>query len=198
MWNADFRTSQMKKLAFDLELEFVGEEEWGLINRLQDFKLFNQGIKKSIFNMMHKKTDFFEEQVYLFDYKYVISTGKATQKFYTSVFFIQSKELGLPEFLMKPENFFHKIGSFLGMQDIDFEESPEFSNQYLLKSDDEYRLRKLFDEDMLKMFTVEKNWTLEGIGYFMVFYRHNYLLNMQTLESFYKKGMTIYDFLKGR
>ncbi|MEZ5057819.1 MAG: hypothetical protein R2879_12370 [Saprospiraceae bacterium] len=188
----------MKKLAFDLELEFVGEEEWGLINRLQDFKLFNQGIKKSIFNMMHKKTDFFEEQVYLFDYKYVISTGKATQKFYTSVFFIQSKELGLPEFLMKPENFFHKIGSFLGMQDIDFEESPEFSNQYLLKSDDEYRLRKLFDEDMLKMFTVEKNWTLEGIGYFMVFYRHNYLLNMQTLESFYKKGMTIYDFLKGR
>ncbi|MEM7379847.1 MAG: ABC-F family ATP-binding cassette domain-containing protein [Bacteroidota bacterium] len=57
----------------------------------------------------------------MFDYSY--QRGKNNQKrtYRQTVFFVKSKKLGLPELFMKPESFFNMIGTYLGMQDIDFE-----------------------------------------------------------------------------
>lgn len=189
------RIASMKRVAYDLDTKFQEKDEWGLIGLLKGFKLFRRGMRKKVTNILHKQETMLQMETRVFDYAYTISTGKSSRTFQQTVFFVESKSLGLPEFLMKPENFFHKIGTFLGMQDIDFEEYPEFSDQYLLKGEDEDYIRATMTDPVLKFFTVEKNWTLEGVNYYLVLYQNNVLLPANRIKRFYHKGIEIADLL---
>ena len=97
--------------------------------------------------------------------------------------------------LIYPENFFHKIGSLFGMQDIDFEEWPEFSHEFLVQGD-EWGVRRLMDEGLAKFFLVERHWCLESLGYYLVFYRRSALVKPEAIKVLYAKGMSLYEHLK--
>jgi hypothetical protein len=43
----------------------------------------------------------------------------------------------MPHFALRPEKAWHKIGSWFGHQDIDFDSHPRFSSTYLLRGGDE-------------------------------------------------------------
>ncbi|MEM1319743.1 MAG: hypothetical protein AAGG75_05765 [Bacteroidota bacterium] len=191
------RISNLKKVAYELDLNFTASDEYGLIALLRDFALFRRGHSKKIYNILHQKDEWHQSKLHLFDYKYVIGGGNNTRVLRQTVFFLQSKQLGLPQFLMKPEHFFHRIGNYLGWkQDIDFAEFPEFSKQYLLQGEDEEMVRYVMTNDMLNFFTVEKDWSLEGINYFLIFYAHNRLLSPKAIIDFYNKGMYLFDLLR--
>ncbi len=81
------------------------------------------------------------------------------------------------------------------MQDIDFEQYPLFSSQYLLRGDDEEYIRASFPEKALQFFTIEKNWTLEGLNYYLVLYRKNHLMLPSQVLDFYRKGMHLHHIL---
>ncbi len=197
--NYTARAAAMEDVSKWMKMTFHVQDEWGLMSKLSDFELFRIGKQKTIFNLLEWKDAFMEEQVYIFDYAYTRGSGKSKKRHLQTVFFMNSKFLGLPEFLMKPETFFHKIGQYLGLQDdIDFIEHEKFSEQYLLQSDDEARLRSLMNKEILHFFTVEQNWTLEGIGYFMVFYKNDRLLSPATVKHFYSRGMALYDQFKNK
>lgn len=189
------RTQQLKNVAYELGMEYKEEDEWGLHTMLKDFKLFNRGRRRKITNMLYRRDGMLELDVRVFDYRYTIRTNNSSRVFKQTVFFIQSKKLGLPQFLMKPENFFHKVGAWLGMQDIDFERYPKFSGQYLLKGDDEEYIRASFRDEVLQFFTIERDWTLEGINYFLILYRQNHLLLPSHIVDFYRKGMHLHQLL---
>ena len=189
------RTEELQMLADQLGMNFARKEEWGLIALLKDFKLFRIGGSQKITNLMSKKDEWLESESHIFDYKYTVSTGKSSVTYSQTVFFVNSKKLGLPHFWMKPETFFHKIGHFLGIKDINFEAFPQFSDQYYLKGNDEDYIRATMNERVLHFFTIEKNWNLEGINYFMIFYCHNTLIPPHLIKEFYKKGMKICDML---
>ena len=189
------RRKELEKEAHKLGMSFSEKDDWGLIGFLKDFKLFRKGFGKRVTNVMHAQDDWLKMEARVFDYRYTIHSGKSSRVFRQTVFFMQSKQLGLPEFLLKPENIFHKIGQLLGMQDIDFEEYPAFSNQYLLKGDDEDYIRATMNDQVLKFFTVEKNWTLEGVNYYLLFYRNNKLLHPSQIRRFYQKGLKICEML---
>ena len=189
------RTAALRKVADDLDMEFSEKDEWGMRALLMDFELFQKGHRKRIRNLMSKSKGLLDEQHSIFDYQYTISTGKSSRTFYQTVFFLQSKNLGLPEMLIYPENFFHKIGSFFGMQDIDFLEWPEFSKKFLLQGE-EHRIRQIMNEKITKFFLVEKHWCLESLGYYMILYRRNAMVTPKYLKTFYQKGMSLYEHLK--
>ena len=133
--------------------------------------------------------------VQVFDYQYTISAGNSHRRISQSVFFVQSKTLELPQFYLRPEDFFQKIAKFFGRQDINFESHPEFSDQYLLQSPDEKRLRKKLNPDLLHFFSVEKKWCLEGLGYYLIFYRNSKRFNRHELRELIDKGHSIFDML---
>ena len=191
------RTGQLRAAAFELEMDFEEKDEYGMIALLRDFKLFQKGGRKTISNILTKTSSLMEEKVNVFDYRYTISTGKSSHTFYQTVFFIQSKQLAMPQMLLKPENFFHKIGTWLGMQDIDFEEHPEFSDSYLLQGEDEARIRRtMSNEAVMRFFTVEKNWCLESIGFYLVLYQEKKLISPSHIKTLHSKGMKLYEQLK--
>jgi hypothetical protein len=191
------RTEQLRAVAFELEMDFEEKDEFGMIALLRDFKLFKIGGSKKITNILSKTSGLMEEKINVFDYRYTVSTGKSSHTFHQSVFFIQSKQLAMPQMLLKPENFFHKIGAWLGMQDIDFEEHPEFSDRYLLQGEDEERIRRtMSNETVMRFFTVEKNWSLESIGFYLVLYQERKLIDPGHFKTLYGKGMKLYEQLK--
>ncbi len=191
------RTEQLRAAAFELGMDFEEKDEYRMIALLRDFKLFRTGGRKTISNILTKTSSLMEEKINVFDYRYTISTGKSSHTYHQSVFFIQSKQLAMPQMLLKPEHFFHKIGAWLGMQDIDFEEHPEFSDRYLLQGEDEDRIRRtMSNEAVMRFFTVEKNWHLESIGFFLILYQDKKLIMPSHIKTLYGKGMKLYEQLK--
>ncbi len=190
------RAAQLEEVAFDLGMQFQSKDDWGLLRLLKDFHLFKQGSRKRIEHILHQKDGMLESELHIFDYQYTISSGKSSVTYKQTVFFMQSKQLGLPQFLMKPEHFFHRIGEWLNLtKDIDFEEFPQFSKQYWVKSDNEDYLRASVNEPFLKFFTIEKNWQLEGLNYYLLFYKKHELLPPAQIKDFYQKGMKICEML---
>jgi hypothetical protein len=189
------RAEQLDNIAFQLGMEFSARDEWGLINYLEDFKLFRRGFSKRISNILHRQDEMLNLGAYIFDYRFTISAGNSARVIRQTVFFIESRKLELPIFYMRPEHIFHRIGEFLGMQDIDFEEYPVFSGNYVLRGEDEDFIRDSMDDPFLRFFSVENKWYLEGINYYLLFYRRGKLLKPEQIREFYSKGLEIYKLL---
>lgn len=190
------RTEEMKETATMLGMDYQEKDEYGMLSLLKDFKLFKKGTSKRINHIIRSKELVEDLDISIFDYRYTISTGKSSHTYKQTVFFVQSKKLELPEFYMKPEHFFHKVAAYLGWEDIDFETHPTFSDQYHLKGEDEDSIRRMMNEEVLHFFTIEKEWSLEGIGYFLIFYRNKKLLSKEAIQDFCEKGIHITQFLK--
>ena len=184
------RAQRLRSVAYNLDMKYQYGEEWGIMPFLRDFKLFRKGRGRKITHMLSTQDEFLESKIYIFDYQY--KKGKNGRKHMQTVFFIESKKLGLPQFFMEPEQFFSRIGELLGLvKDIDFEEHPEFSQNYLLSGDDEEYIRFAMNEQFRRLFTVEKNWTLEGINYYLIFYRKGRLMRENHIRDFYHKGLEV-------
>ncbi len=192
------RTEQLRQVAFKLKMEFHEQDEYGMIGLLRDFQLFTKGGRKGISNLMTQTSQLMEDRFHVFDYRYTISTGKSAHTFKQTVLFINSKRLSMPEMLMKPEHFFNKIGTWLGLQqDIDFEEHKVFSDNYLLQGEDENRVRRTMNQDeVIRFFTLEKDWHLESVGFFMILYQHDRLILPNEIKHLHERGMLLFDSFK--
>jgi hypothetical protein len=98
-----------------------------------------------------------------------VITQKGGEDLVTAVLF-ESDQLSLPSFLLCPEGVLDKMASALGDQDIDFDEFPKFSRQYLLRGPEE-QVRNVFNSNVLSYFDNDPGWTLEGFGTQLLVYR---------------------------
>lgn len=193
--NNDERKEKFKTLALNKQMTFSDKDEFGTISYLKTFRIFNYRTGK-IYNLCRYKCNDFLEETYLMDYIYFISNGKTRNVFRQTVFFVNSKKLGLPQFKMRPENLGDKIASFLGWKDIDFVQYPSFSDNYHLKGEDEDLVRNQFNEQVLHYFTSHNGWSVEACNYYLIFYRLNKLIHHNALFSFYDQGMQVYELFK--
>lgn len=185
----DFRTC-----ANALDWTFKPEDQSGMINWLRDFKLFSTGMRHRIMPMIITREEELEFTS-LFDYSYTISNGKTSVTYRQTVYFRYSKALALPEFVMVPEKWYHRIGTYFGMQDIDFVEYPEFSQNYLLRGADEPYIRHHFNHpDMIRFFDHQGFYSLEGSNYLMILYVHNVVLPQEQSLQLVHIGNTLHDF----
>jgi hypothetical protein len=187
------RGDQLKQVARHLKLDYHPVDQWGIEQQLQDFRLFRRGFKGRFNHVMSYEDGLLESRVHVFDYHYIKVAGKHTKRVPQTVFFLESRKLGLSEFYMRPEYFFHRVGEMLGItKDIDFEQHLDFSQNYWLTGEDEEFIRHNFKEEILRFFAIEKGWTMEGLGFYLVLYKHGKLLSPTKINEFYHKGMEVY------
>lgn len=191
---ADNRSAHLERIADQLGMTFREEDRWGLHSLLRDFHLFRQGRWRQITNMLYRSDPMLQTEFYLFDYKFRRGKGRAGDHRQT-VFFAHSRLLALPVFSMRPEGLFEKIGQLIGIEDIDFEEFPEFSRQYYLRGDDPDYIRASMNDRVLHYFSREKNWYMEGVNYYLVLYRMNKLLPPGEIRRFFHKSLEIFHML---
>lgn len=187
-----FRKEKFTSVCGSLGLDFLDKDEFGTKAYLKGFELFRAGNGK-IRNLSQLKSSLLDTEINLFDYRYTISTGKTHSVYDQTVFFVNSKKLGLPAFRMKPENIGHKIAAYLGWDDINFDQYPLFSEKYYLKGEDEAFIRHHFDDNVLKFFSNTSGWTIEAANYYMIFYANNSLVPENILMDFYRLGCGIFE-----
>ncbi|MCH7726235.1 MAG: hypothetical protein IH991_07130 [Planctomycetes bacterium] len=183
------RREAIKTVADELGLPFFPTGDKSLIDHLSRFHLFSQGQSRKIINMIHGDTEAMD--VAIFDYRYTVSSGQHSSTHSQTVVCFQSDELNLPEFSMRPEGFFHKIGGMFGYKDIDFESHATFSKAYLLRGPDEAAIRELFREEMLSHFETQKRVCVEGAGNTLVFYRAGRRVKPDEIHSLMEEGFQV-------
>ncbi len=190
------RREQLSKLAFELNMQFHEKDEYGLKKRLGQFRLFKESGIKKITNLLLQKDTMLSSTIAVFDLE-ISDENNLGEVFSQTVFFVDSKELSLPEFFIRPEEFFDRVGKFLKLtSEIEFEAYPEFDESYWIKGDEESLVKKMVTDDFARFFTIEKKWRLEGMNYFLIFYQRKKLLKPKEVKSFYKKGLQLFDWLK--
>lgn len=120
-----------------------------------------------------------------FDYQYTVGGGEHQHTVVQSVVHVSSPRLSLPPFVLGPENFFHRIGELFGYHDIDFESSPGFSKQYLLRSkESETLVRDLFTPSVRAYFEQRAPITVEGRDDGVLVYRAGRQVKPEDLTTF--------------
>ena len=163
------RREDMMAAAETMGLIFFPDGDSTLLNRLSHFKLFNQGRGKKMKNLI--QGDSGEVKIAIFDYQYTTGSGKNSNTYHQSVVVLQSPDLVCPDFTMRPENMFDKIGSALGFQDIDFESHPNFSNSFVLQSSSETAIREYFTPTLIEFFESRPGICVEAQNGTLFFYR---------------------------
>jgi hypothetical protein len=190
------RAEELEFLARSLKMDFSRSDSMGLVNYLKDFKLYSRGHSRRVYNILRESEIGNDLKTYIFDFRYTVSSGNSSSTYRQTAFFVKTKELGLPQFYMRPEHFFHRVGSWFGIDDIDFEMDPEFSGKYYLTGEDQVIIRETFSEPTRAYFRLNKKWHVEGLNYFLLIYRPNKIIPPAEIKRFYQKGMEIYSLLK--
>lgn len=182
--------AEMAELAQRLGLSFQQNDLLGLVNQLQNFELFRR--ERSSFLRNGKVTNVLrgrvgDADVYMFDYTYVVSTGKSAHRVSQTVFFADNKNWYLPNFRLRPENWWHKVKDMLQIdKDINFHDQPDFSTKFYLSGEIESLIRDKFGPELRQYLTDRPPAHLEGSNYYLIAYKPNKRLNADEAEVFFE------------
>jgi len=190
------RRQAVETEASELGLEFSANGSDELQRQVAEFQLFQKGRKRQILNVVSGETDQFE--IVIADFHYVTGHGEHQQKHKRTVAMINSSKLAIPEFALRPENLFHKIGSVFGMQDIDFESHREFSRAFLLRGPQEAAIRSFFDDSIIGMLEQHKTICIEAVPGKMIFYFGDRKPETGQLKKLFGEALEIYGHLDDR
>jgi MFS superfamily sulfate permease-like transporter len=97
---------------------------------------------------------------------------------------------GVPEFTLEKENIIHRLMEGTGIQDIDFDTHPQFSQHYLLHGSNEDAIRMFFNDDLLTYLEGHDGFHVEGNHTGMIVYTQNKQLNPKEIHD-------LVDFVEG-
>jgi hypothetical protein len=136
-----------------------------------------------------------EVSIKLFDYFFSVSMGKdvSTGKkdrmsCLQTAFLVQSPRLNLPEFVLRPKTFPHKVGEAAGLQDINLPESAEFSKTFTVQGKEEAAIRGVFTPAVIGFCQAHPGIVLEGCGDRLLFYRYKEEVGPNAIRTFLEEG----------
>ena len=164
------RTEELEDSVKNLGLDFVAEAQPALLAELGDFPVFKPGRSKELKNLITADTE--DLLLSLFDYRYVTGHGKSKKTHRLTAVLVRPSNLRLPSCQLRPTvAIFDRIGSFFGMQDINFPGNPAFSKAFVLKADNEEEVRQFFDDPLLDFFAERPDICFELRPSGFVYYR---------------------------
>ena len=158
---------------------------------VRQFQLFNKGRNRYLKNLIKGQRG--DVEIYLGDYCFMIGRGKHRRTHHQTIIFIRSPHLELPNFLLTPENIFHKIGGLFGYDDIDFDSRPTFSARYLLKGTDETAIRDCFHDGILSFYERQEQVCSEGLGGFFLYYKPRHRVAPNDWKTLMGKVLEVHE-----
>ncbi len=132
--------------------------------------------------------------VALFEYRYSEGGGERQAHFFQTVAAFSFADMDLPEFHMGATHWWHKLGSALGFQTIQFESHPEFGKRYRLAGEDEDAVRRFFGPpllDYLQSLPEKPVWSIEAAAPWLIVYLPMHLAKPDQLASFRDSAASI-------
>ncbi|MBK7939001.1 MAG: hypothetical protein IPJ82_18860 [Lewinellaceae bacterium] len=195
------RRAELQQLATDFDLSYSEKDGYGLVAQLRHLDLFRYSGRRrwarngKVYNVMRGHIG--ETEVFLFDYSYMVHTGKSSHEVRQTVFFANDKNWYLPNFKLKPETWWHKVMAKIGaMRDINFPESPDFSRKFWLTGELEELIRKQFGPDVQELLKERPPLHLEGNNYYLIAYKPGKQLNADETRVFFEHCSRLTTLLK--
>ena len=184
------RSEATRKVAINLGFDFEAKPDLVAVDYYQHFQLFQQGSSRKITDLMSKKSG--EDFIKVFRYQYAKFHGEKRRVSIQRVVSFTNFNYQFPEFDLRPEHIFHKLGNMFGYQDIDFTHQPTFSKKYLLQGRNEGEIRKLFNLDLLNYVETRQGIFVEARGNTLIFYREYYQLEPNQITEFLQEAKEVY------
>ena len=118
-------------------------------------------------DIMEKFND--EIQISVFDRTYTRRRNKNTSFIEDTIILIKSPKLNIPKFTLAPERFGSSIEKYFGLKDINIDRYPKFSSNYILSSDEEIKIREVFNDKIIKFFEENENIYVERDQEYILF-----------------------------
>lgn len=183
------RTLAMTDAARQLGWTLQADAPLHVIPNPARFELFTAGRRQHIGNYAAGERD--GRKVAVFDYSYVTGAGKSQTTWRQTVVHVHSPRLDLPPFVLRPEHVFHKIGTLFGYQDIDLENDPVFSGQYLLRGGDEAAVRALFDAGVRDFYDRNAKSCTEAHGSDLFYWRTSRLTRPEDVPALVEMALDL-------
>jgi hypothetical protein len=119
----------------------------------------------------------------LFEYEYTVGYGKSQHTTHQTIARMRAPLLKLPPFLLFPETIFSKIAVVFGQTDVNFEDSPDFSDRYILRGHNEAALRAIFSPALRQALTPLDHLTIEGADDVLFIFRTDRRIKPDDLVS---------------
>jgi hypothetical protein len=122
--------------------------------------------------------------------------SKGTSRIRQTAVLLRDAEMHLPQFALWPSRGgFSRglLGNLMGMPDIDFTDSPEFSAAYHLHSWNEAATRVLFQAEVRDAFARTEGWSARGLRQWLVVYKEKYVCPEQQLDSFVSESLQLLE-----
>ncbi len=120
-----------------------------------------------------------------FEYQWTTGGGKSAHTHrIAGVLWTLEREAELPQFMLTPEGLRARIAAFFGGQDLDFDDSPEFSRAYRLQGQDEGAVRGLFTPDLRHVFAAQPGQHVAGAGRELMWWQDGRLPGPEALDQF--------------
>ncbi|QDV28042.1 hypothetical protein [Aureliella helgolandensis] len=133
-----------------------------------------------------------ELRMVVFDFKYVTGSGKNKSVHRQSVMMASSDRLHLPEFTLTPESFWQRFAEFMTGKDIDFEEDPEFSKAFYLRSPSEQNVRNYMTPARRHALLKYPQVYLEARFQGFILYHPRSRLKVEEVKTFMEDALGIY------
>jgi hypothetical protein len=150
------------------------------------FAPFNEGRRRTWgYTISGRKN---QEPFVAFEYQWVTGSGKSSTTHRICGVVWERTAVVLPRFALAPEGWFSRLGGLFGMQDIDFDESPEFSREYRLTGPDEESVRKLFSPEIRQYFAATPRQHVAGGGPFLFWWQETRLPPTDHLDEWLEQS----------
>jgi hypothetical protein len=123
-----------------------------------------------------------------FEYRWVTGGGKNSARHDLHAVLWETASGRLPAFTLGPENLLTRLAGVFGAQDIDFDDSPEFSSAYRLRGEDEPAIRAFLTADLRQYLTLAPGQQIAAGGTRFVWWRRGRLPKPDQLEQFLMEG----------
>ncbi len=190
------RTEAIKQLADSLGLAFQQQTSVEQLEMFKQISYFSQGRSHQIRNLLSGSTDV--TAIYILDFHYTVGSGKNSSTKRQTVVALASNELEVPGFDLAPESIFSRFTEWFGVQDIDFESHPEFSDKFILQATDEEAVRRFLDRPLLDFLIQKPDIYLNVRRGFLCVYRPDQLAAPEKWKERMAEGFEIYRELLNR
>jgi hypothetical protein len=170
-----------------LGLAFFPQGNEGLTAAWSHLDFLSHGDYRKVTNLLHGQVNYRGNTggntggntvtVAIFDYQYSMGRDKSTNRspsnysntFVQSVLLFYNPALNLPSFILRKEQWHHKLADWAGNVDINFPDFPGFSKRYRLFGEQPQAIEALFQSNVLKFYERESLCTDAAGPYVLLF-----------------------------